>query len=421
MAFISMTLAVGWATAVLTQEARAAVLVAAAAVRRSSPREWRRARPLGRVLLVAVIAVVTLPVIADMFNFDPDLHMRAGGVVTVALAGAPAAPSVGATPGAGGMPATGATASGVVTAAGVAVSFPKDLVAGPIHGSLVTPGSLGTAAWGPRPSGTGRVVLVHVPAPWTGGTMATTTIEAYLPPGYDTGTRRYPVAYSAPWSIGPWVRGMAFTSSMDALITSGQLPPMIVVFANAGGGPLVDTECADSFDGRVWFDRFMATTVVSWADTNLRTIATPAARLTIGFSQGGYCSAALMAHHPTVFQTSISLSGYYQSGVASKQTTNAWRPFNNDPALMQATSPDTVIPALPDATRRGLMAIIEADPSNPFYGPQAASYAAALDAAKVPLVVLPDPQGHSWDAARVDIPAMLRIAALRMDRLGVFG
>jgi hypothetical protein len=35
--------------------------------------------------------------------------------------------------------------------------------------------------------------------------------------------------------------------------------------------------------------------------------------------------------------------------------------------------------------------------------------------------VLPDTRGHSWDAARTDIPAMMRIAALRMAQLGVFG
>jgi S-formylglutathione hydrolase FrmB len=66
------------------------------------------------------------------------------------------------------------------------------------------------------------------------------------------------------------------------------------------------------------------------------------------------------------------------------------------------------------------MVIMEADPNNHFYGGQARTYATALDNAGVAMAVLLDPRGHSWDAARPDIPAMMRIAALRMTQLGVF-
>jgi hypothetical protein len=66
------------------------------------------------------------------------------------------------------------------------------------------------------------------------------------------------------------------------------------------------------------------------------------------------------------------------------------------------------------------MVIMEADPNNRFYGGQARTYATALDTAGVAMAVLLDPRGHSWDAARPDIPAMMRIAGLRMAQLGVF-
>jgi enterochelin esterase-like enzyme len=214
---------------------------------------------------------------------------------------------------------------------------------------------------------------------------------------------------------------MAFAASMDQLITSGQLPPMIVVFASQAGGPYRDSECADSFDGREWFNRYMATDVVGWVDANLRTIATPQARATIGFSEGGYCAAAVFARHTDVFRTAISMSGYFQAGVQSGTTPTALRPFGGDPAVEARASPLVLVPSLPAAVRNDVMAIFEADPTNGFYGPQAAAYAAALDRAGVPLAVVPDPLGHSWDAARTDIPAMIRIAALRMAELGVFG
>ena len=40
---------------------------------------WRRGAPLARIVVVGVIAVVTLPVLGDIFNFDPDVHMQTGG------------------------------------------------------------------------------------------------------------------------------------------------------------------------------------------------------------------------------------------------------------------------------------------------------------------------------------------------------
>ena len=66
------------------------------------------------------------------------------------------------------------------------------------------------------------------------------------------------------------------------------------------------------------------------------------------------------------------------------------------------------------------MVIMEADPKNGFYGAQARNYATALDEAEVDMGVLLDARGHSWDAARPDIPAMMRMAAMRMQLLGVF-
>jgi len=92
---------------------------------------------------------------------------------------------------------------------------------------------------------------------------------------------------------------MRLPGVLDSLITSGAIPPEIVVFVSDFGGPYADSECANSFDGTEWIDRFMATDLVHWVDTSFRTLATPASRATFGFSLGGYCAAALLAHHPT--------------------------------------------------------------------------------------------------------------------------
>jgi hypothetical protein len=445
---------VSWAAAVLAREAHDAILAAVAALhadrKRPAPSsqagqkalpkagekagqkedgtarvEWRRAIPAGRLLAVAVVAVVTIPVLGDIFNYVPDIRMQSGGAgIAVDEQGGtganaePSAPSEAQIPGS--PRPFGGPSPGPQTSPGPD-GFPGDLVPGPIQGSLMTAGALGSDDWGAPPTGAGRIMSIKLPAPWQGGTSRTADVDIYLPPGYDKGDDHYPVFYEAPATLREWKEGMAFTSAMDKLMTSGKLPPAIVVFASDSGSPYVDSQCADSFDGTQWFSRYMATDVVDWVDSHLRTIPRPEARVTLGFSQGGFCAAALMARHPDVFQTSISMSGYFRAGVRSRTTPTAWRPFNDDPRSIAGFSPIDLIPALPPSFRTDLMAIMEADPNNAFYGVQARKYANALDASDVDMAILLDPRGHSWDAARPDIPAMMRMAAMRMEQLGVFG
>jgi len=141
----------------------------------------------------------------------------------------------------------------------------------------------------------------------------------------------------------------------------------------------------------------------------------------LGFSTGGYCSAALLAHHPDVFSSAIVVSGYFVAGIHSGTTADAWRPFGNNPAIVDAVSPMTVIPRIPAALSAGLFYVMEADPTQGFYGPQMADFAAVLHAAGVPMAVIPTPLGHSWAAARRIVPTMLELVAGRMVSLGVFG
>jgi enterochelin esterase-like enzyme len=305
----------------------------------------------------------------------------------------------------------------------VAPSYPAGLVAGPLPGSLVTPGAVSNARpWSSsRLSGHGQMMSVSLPAPGTGGFLTRIAIDIYLPPGYRTGSARFPVIYEAPYAAGTWRGGMRLPSVLDALITDGSIPPTIVVFADQFGGPYPDSQCADSVDGREWFDRFVATDLVHWVDAHLRTIATPAARATFGFSAGGYCSAALLAHHPDVFGSAIVFSGYFVAGIHSGTTPDAWRPFGNNPAIVDAVSPMTVIPRIPAALSARLFYVMEADPTQGFYGPQMAKFAAVLQSAGVPLAIFPTPLGHSWAGARRIVPTMLELVAGRMVNLGVFG
>ena len=261
---------------------------------------------------------------------------------------------------------------------------------------------------------------INLPAPWTGGLRDYATIDVYLPPGYDSGTQRYPVIYEPHQPLWAWEQGMHATSLLDSLIRSGDIPPAIVVYVGQYGGPYADTECADSWDGREWFDRYLGVDVPSYVDGHFRTIATVAARALLGFSSGGYCAAAAIAHHPDVFGSALIFSGYFEAGIKTTTTPVAGLPFNNDPALEAAVSPIDVVPRLSAAQRRTMFLTFSADPANRFYGDQITTFAGVLDAANVAFAILPTPLGHSWAAVREQLPDVLAILAARMVKLGVF-
>lgn len=223
------------------------------AVARSRRRLRSGAGPLA-TLLAATLVALAAPVFSDMVNYDPDVRMIGGG------GGAP--------PSAFNNPATAA---------------PSASAGEPL---ITTPPTIGDRPWlAWLPTGRGAMSTVSLPAPWTGGS-ATATLSVYTPPGYGRGDRRYPVIYEVPWGIGGWKADAHIARQLDMLITTGAIPPEIVVFVSEAGGPYPDSECIDSADGREWFERFVTRTVVPYVDGHERTIPTATARTLMGFSQG---------------------------------------------------------------------------------------------------------------------------------------
>ncbi len=391
-----------WATGELARIVRSWLVDAGhdlAAVARRGRGVQGLGRPAAVAAVVAVMAV-TLPIFSDMVNYSPDAHMRDGrtGVaLTQETTAAPAAASV-----------TG----------GSELLVPPELAPGGIGASSVMRTGTPWSAW--APSGQGQLVKFTEPAPWVGGTTSTALVQVYLPPGYAASGRAYPVVYAVPWDASLWTTGANLTTMLDTMITSGQMPASIVVFVAQVGGPYPASECANSLDGREWFETYLVNTVVPYVDATYRTIKTSAARSVLGFSQGGFCSTMLVLRHPDVFSTAISLSGYYEAGVVSNQTPNAYRPFGANPSLEAQYSPIRLVGQLSPAQRRSVLLILEGDPSDPFYGAQYTSMVKAAESAGVPVFAVRSPSGHGWPTVRDELPAMLEALAQHQNALGVF-
>jgi enterochelin esterase-like enzyme len=243
-------------------------------------------------------------------------------------------------------------------------------------------------------------------------------VAVYFPPGYDTsGSKRYPTVYEAPFTFGLWNDGMDVEPVLDDLITTGRIPPSLFVFISSGAGPYADPECANTFDGREKMDDFMGVTVPAYIDAHYRTIARPAARAIMGMSEGGYCAAILILHHPDVFGSAISFSGYYRAGATG---IGSRPPFGDDPALIAADSPTYQATSLAPSVRSDLYFVLVAQTSQEFYGPQATGFAEILDGAGITYYFIHANSPHGWNqVADYFGQALVRVGS-RQAELGVF-
>jgi enterochelin esterase-like enzyme len=397
---------VAWAASALALIVRRLVLAgwsdAVALARGARPRR-RAVRPVATVVAI-VLVVATLPVFADMVNFAPDVHMRSGqgDLVGLTQIGSDTPPVAGPS-----LPASVLAQPTLLPGSSSGRSQPVLLAGRP------------WAAW--QPSGQGTVDSVQLPAPWTGGTKTQAALDLYLPPGYGSATRAYPVVYELPWAlVGAWASGMHATGILDTLIDSGLMPASIVAFVGMTGGPEPTGECADSTDHREWLEQYLTDTVVPYVDTHYRTIATPAARGLLGYSQGGFCAAMLAMRHPDVFATAMAISGYFQAGIRTSETPNAWRPFGADAGVEAAYSPVLLAARVSPADRGTLFFELSARPDEAFFGPQYAAFAAALHDSGIPVALFPSAAGHSWQEVRTELPALLEMLGQRENALGVF-
>jgi enterochelin esterase-like enzyme len=391
----------GWAGAALGSTARPSIARALTVVKNAAF-ERRVDRSTVRypvaLALVLVLLVVAVPVFGDLVNYAPDSLMRRGA----------APPDVAAAT----LVATGAAGSALPTTSATAgptseAPSPSAPPSGPARPWL---------AW--LPTGTGQVATANMAAPWRGGTASAVDVTVYTPPGYDSaGSRRYPVLYEAPTGYHLWDGATNVKTALDALIDSGFMPATIVVFIDSSGGPFPSTECANSYDHREWYDTFVGQTVVGWVDGHYKTIADSGARAIAGMSEGGYCAAILALHHPTVFGTAISFSGYYVAGAAGGDSA---APFGGNKTLLADYSPTVVATQLATATRSQLHFIVIAKPDQRGYGPDAAAFEKVLSGNGYTYDAIAASEPHGWSQVRDYFSSAVQAWAAREVAAGVF-
>lgn len=119
----------------------------------------------------------------------------------------------------------------------------------------------------------------------------------YLPPGYETTDRHYPVIYNLHGNGGNEFHSFEDVKVLHEGIVAGKWPPMIVVLPNGGRS----TFYKDSFDGRFPIETLFIRELIPHIDATYRTIAARHGRCIEGFSMGGRGSTRLAMKYPDLF------------------------------------------------------------------------------------------------------------------------
>ncbi|MFQ5983213.1 MAG: alpha/beta hydrolase [Woeseiaceae bacterium] len=128
----------------------------------------------------------------------------------------------------------------------------------------------------------------------------------YLPPSYESGTKRYPVLYWLHGSYGRPYNATPVVKRLDAAIRAGTATEMIVVSCLDPSGLSMWT---NSKDGRLPMETVIIEELIPHVDSVYRTIEDRKGRAIEGYSMGGYGAAYLGVKYNQLFSSISILAG----------------------------------------------------------------------------------------------------------------
>lgn len=128
----------------------------------------------------------------------------------------------------------------------------------------------------------------------------------YLPAGYDSDSRRYPVLYLLHGYSDDetgWVQFGEVKAIADRQFSAGEMTSMIIVMPDAGVSWYIN-----SYDGKVRFEDFMVNEFIPHIDGAYRTRTDRQYRAVAGLSMGGMGTGIMAMKHPELFSAAAPLS-----------------------------------------------------------------------------------------------------------------
>ena len=128
----------------------------------------------------------------------------------------------------------------------------------------------------------------------------------YLPPGYESSQRNYPVLYLLHGGGGDqtdWIQKGEVQRITVKAIDEGKAAPMIIVMPDAER-----TFYMNNVNGKYQFEDFFFKELVPYIEKNYRCRKEKKYRAVAGLSMGGYGSLLYAIHHPEMFSACAAMS-----------------------------------------------------------------------------------------------------------------
>lgn len=204
------------------------------------------------------------------------------------------------------------------------------------------PGAVVATISADPPSGHGRVIGVTMSQTPSDLRVPDNPVFVYTPPGYDSsGKTAYPLVmllHGAPGSTADWF-GAGLAQELDALITSGEVRPMIVVTPGIAAVDTSDSGCLDSLKGGSQMETYLEDIVIPWMVGHYPVSHDRELHAVGGMSAGGYCALDQGLRHRDTFGTILSLLPYDSPGAAGQHQ------LGSVTAMLQHT-PSVYVPTL---------------------------------------------------------------------------
>jgi enterochelin esterase family protein len=240
----------------------------------------------------------------------------------------------------------------------------------------------------------------------------------YLPDSHRIGYR-YPVLYLLHGHDGTeadWLDAGGLEATMDRLVASGAVPPMIVIMPGLGNGWYVDNPDPDGHGAvaRAFLDDLLPAIDRIWP-TNARRHD----RAVAGLSMGGWGAVRLAMLRPDLFAAAASLSGALVT--EAQAATPVWASWFSgafgqpvDLARFSAAAPQTMLPAFAATPVRPTLYLACGDQDELGLTESNLLFFLALARAGVPAELRIGDGGHDWSVWARDLGPALRFVAAAM-------
>jgi S-formylglutathione hydrolase FrmB len=171
-------------------------------------------------------------------------------------------------------------------------------------------------------------------------TKSTIGFNVYLPPGYDSGSLRYPVVYDLHGLTGSQFEDAQWViPSLEAAMKKNLIGPVIVVFPDG----LMESYYADGKGGAKPSETRIMRELIPYIDTNYRTVPNRQLRAVTGFSMGGYGAMELATKFPDFFRVGVAYDAALDTWttLVGRRAYIATAQFGDDQAWFDMYSPWT--------------------------------------------------------------------------------